>query len=209
MMKMLALSVLALFATIDADAQATTPGQIQQAEASLNRFFDSKLNQTLSRCSDQAWSIIRRQTELRLQGKNGPSTESAEVLQMQDTIDLCRNQAAEAYEDVWKTLSTLLHDDFSHDDTHVVREQLTYLEILRQVQEHATDASEKVLSDYLFAANEKLQSKFERLANRYNALVDQVATAPLPSSYQRPARLHCETTSNHLGEWSTLTTDCE
>jgi hypothetical protein len=207
--KTIALSALILLGTIGAAAQAPTQEQIQRAQASRDRFFDSKENQTLSRCSDEAWTIIRQQEQLRLLGKNAPRVESTEVLRTQSTVDACRDQAAKSYDDVWNTLATLLHGELSNDDTPFVREQLAYLEKLRQVQEFAANASEKVLSDYLFDANEQLQSKFDRLANRYNALVDQLATVPLPSSYQRPARLHCETTSNHLGEWSTITTDCQ
>jgi hypothetical protein len=200
MKKGFALSVLALLGTIGATAQAPTQEQIQQAQASRDRFFDSKENKTLSRCSDEGWTIIRQQEELRLQGKNGPSVQFTEVLRTQRTIDACRDQAAKSYDDVWNTLATLLHGELSNDDTRLVREQLAYLENLRQIQEFADGAAEKVLSDYLFHANEQLQSKFDRLADRYNALVDQLATVPMPSSYQRPARLHCETTSNHLGE---------
>ncbi len=209
MQKAFALSVLVLLAAIGASAQAPTQDQIQQAQASQDRFFDNKENQTLSRCSNEAWAVIRQQEDLRLQGKNGPRVQSTEVLRMQSTIDACGDQAAKSYDDIWNTLAMLLRGELSNDDTRLVREQLAYLEKLRRVQEFAASASEKVLSDYLFDANQQLQSKFERLANRYNALVDQLATAPLPSSYQRPARLHCETTSNHLGEWSTITTDCE
>jgi hypothetical protein len=131
------------------------------------------------------------------------------VTRKQSTIDSCRDQATKSYDYVWNTLATLLHGELSNDDTRLVREQLGYLEKLRQVQEFAAAASEKALSDYLFDSKEQLQDRFDKLANRYNALVDQLATVPLPSSYQRPARLHCETTSNHLGEWSTITTECE
>lgn len=209
MKKTFPLSVMILLGTISANAQAPTQEQIQQAQASHDRFFDSKDNQTLSRCSDEAWTIIRQQEELRLLGKNGPWVPSADVMRKQSTIDECRYQATKSYDDVWNTLASLLHGELSNENTLLVREQLKYLEKLRQVQEFAEAASEKVLSDYLFDSNEQAQSRFDRLADRYNALVDQLATVQLPSSYQRPARLHCETTSNHLGEWSTITTECQ
>jgi hypothetical protein len=209
MLKTFALSVVLLLVTLSATAQAPTHAQIEQAQASHDRFFNNKENQTLSNCSDEAWGIIRHQGDLSLLGKNGPLIPSTEVTRTQTTIDECRGQAVKSYDSVWNALATLLHGKLSPDDTQLVRQQLLYLETLRQVQEFATEASDKVLSDYLFASNEQLQSRYNGLANRYNDLVGQLATVPLPSSYQRPARLHCETTNNHLGEWSTITTDCQ
>jgi hypothetical protein len=203
------LSVLVLLGAIRATAQTATQDEVKQAQAFQDRFFDSKENQTLSRCSDEAWAMIRQQTELRLLAKNGPRLPSTEVTRTQSTIDECRDQAAKSYDDVWNTLATLLRGEMSNEDTRLVRKQLTYLENLRQVQSFADDASAKVLSDYLFDSNEQLQSRFEKLAERYNALVDQFATVLMPPTYQRPARLHCETTTNHLGTWSTISTDCE
>ncbi len=209
MTKTFALLVSVLVGTIGAAAQAPTQEQIQEAQVSHDGFFDSKENQTLSNCSDEAWAIIRQQEELVLLGKNGPPIPSTEVTRTQSTIDECRDQAAHSYDGVWHVLATMLHGELSTDDTQLVRQQLLYLETLRQVQQFADQALAKVLSDYLFDSNEQLQSKFSGLADRYNALVDQLATLPMPSNYQRPARLHCETTSNHLGEWSTITTDCQ
>jgi hypothetical protein len=62
---------------------------------------------------------------------------------------------------------------------------------------------------HLFDSNEQLQARYDRLVARYNALADSLATVRLQSNYERPRRLHCETTSNHLGQWSTITTDCQ
>jgi len=55
--KTFALSVLALLGTIGAAAQTPTQEQIQQAQVSHDRFFDSTENKNLSRCSDEAWTI--------------------------------------------------------------------------------------------------------------------------------------------------------
>jgi len=117
-------------------------------------------------------------------------------------------------EGLWQrfdTLIMLLKPNNSQTDnlSHLILEQLTYIETLRYLQELTDGASAKVLRDHLFDTNEQAQHRYSDLVDRYNALVDRLATAPLPSNYQRPTRLRCETTSNHLGEWSTITTVCK
>ena len=90
-----------------------------------------------------------------------------------------------------------------------IREQFKYLLTLRETQRFAKSASDKIFRDYLEDSYDNLEDRYRKLEARYNALTDSLATLPLPSSYERPRRLHCETTSNHLGEWSTITTDCQ
>jgi hypothetical protein len=200
----------ALFAIRPAAAQAPTPTpeQVQQALASNARFFSSTENQTMAGCSDEAWTMIRQEQELMLRGQDQQGLSPDDVTRMQGIMDKCHEEAEKASSGVWDVVATLLHGQVSNEDAQEVRQELVYLLTLQRVVKYADEASEKVLTDYLFDSKEQLRSRFVSLANRYNSLVDQLAPVPLPSNFERPAPLHCETTSNHLGEWSTITTDC-
>jgi len=211
MKKATALSALILVGANGMKAQTPTQQQVQQALASNKAFFDSKQNQVLSGCSIESWRLIRQENELSVIAKEGPRVTADEVTIKQNLIDECRKQAAKAYGNVFDTLIMLLKPNNSQTDnlSHLILEQLTYIETLRYLQELTDGASAKVLRDHLFDTNEQAQHRYSDLVDRYNALVDRLATAPLPSNYQRPTRLRCETTSNHLGEWSTITTVCK
>jgi hypothetical protein len=194
-----------------AQAPTPTPEHVQQG---LAEFFSSTENQKLSRCSDEAWTMIRQEQELiaRAQDQHGLSPD--DLTRMQTTMDECREQAENTLSDEWKALTDLLkgEDIFSSvpdDQARVmVLHDLPAILTLERIARYAEEASEKVLTDYLFDSKEQLRSHFVSLANRYNSLVDQLAPVPLPSNFERPAPLHCETTSNNLGQWSTITTDC-
>jgi len=191
-------------------AQAPSNEQIGQAVAANKAFFADNANRVLSRCSDEAWTLIRYESELTLLGEKGPKTTPQEVLDKQNTIDKCGDQTAEGYSDVWITIASMLKMQAEGGDlVNEIRHQLKYLETLRQVQTLAGRASNKIFRDHLYDAHDDFQERYNKLAARYNAVVDSLTAVPLPSNYQHPQRLHCETTSNHLGEWSTVTTDCQ
>jgi hypothetical protein len=200
----------ALSAAGPAAAQAPTPTQeqIQQGLASNAQFFSSAENQTLSGCNDEAWTMIRHEEELILRGQDQQGLSPDDVTRMQRTMDECHEEAEKALSGVWDVVTTLLHGQVSNEDAQEVRQEMVYLLKLQRILWDAGQASEKVLTDYLFDSKEQLRSRFVSLANRYNSLVDQLAPVPLPSNFERPAPLHCETTSNNLGQWSTITTDC-
>jgi predicted transcriptional regulator len=209
-MRIKAIVAAVLFAAIGAKAQAPTQEQINQAVTAQHDFFDSKTNQTLSRCSDEAWALMRYEGELTLLGKKGPQTTAQEVRDKQSTIDKCKGQASKGYDDLWSAIASMLKmQEQGGDLVHEIREQLRYLETLGYVRTLAGGASEKILRDHLYDSHDRLQARYDKLVARYNALADSLAAVPLPSNYERPRRLHCETTSNHLGEWSTITTDCQ
>jgi hypothetical protein len=211
MKRAIALSALILLAAIATKAQTPTQQQLQQALASNNAFFDSKQNQVLSQCSNEGWRLIRQENELITLSRQGTHSTASDVTIQENLIDECRKQAAKAYDDVFNTLVMLLKSSNSQSDnlSHLILEQLRYIETLRYFQELTDGASAKVLRDHLFDTNQQVQHRYDGLVDRYNSLVDRLASAPLPANYQRPTRLRCESTSNHLGEWSTVTTVCE
>jgi hypothetical protein len=209
-MKAIVLPVIILLAAIGAEAQTLTTEQINQAVTTQRAFFDSKTNQTLSTCSDGAWSLIRYESELNLTGKKGPETTAQEVMDKRRIIDDCKSGATRGYNDLWNAVASMLKmQGHGGDFVSEIQKQLGYLETLSYIQTLAEGASEKIFRDYLYASHDQLQTRYDRLVTRYNALAESLASVPLPSSYQRPTQLHCATTSNHLGEWSTITTDCQ
>jgi len=209
-MRIRAIVVVGLFAAICANAQAPTQEQINQALIAQHDFFDNKTNQTLSRCSDKAWALMRYEGELTLLGKKGPQTTAQEVMEKQSSIDKCKDQAAEGSGDLWSTIASMLKmQEQGGDFVNELREQLKCLEKLSLIQTLAGRASEKIFRDHLYDSQDQLQARYDKLVPRYNAIADSLAAVPLPSTYERPRRLHCETTNNRLGEWSTITTDCQ
>jgi predicted transcriptional regulator len=199
-----------LFVAIGARAQGPTSAQIDRAVTAQHTFFDDQSNRTLSRCSNEAWALMRYEGELALSKKKGSETTAQEVMDKQTSLDECKSQAAAGYDDILTSIASMLKmQEQGGNFVHEIREQLKYLETLNYIQALAEGASEKILRDYLYDSHDELQARYEKLVGRYNALAEGLATVPLPSNYERPRRLHCETTSNHLGEWSTITTNCQ
>jgi hypothetical protein len=212
-MRIRAMVFAVLFAAIcakPAKAQTPTQERLQQAQASHDTFFDSKENQTLSGCSDEAWALMRYEVDLIHLRKTGPPTTAQEAMDKQTTMYHCDQQAAKAHDVVWKMLLSLFRmQEQGVDFVQEIRKQLEYLERLRYIRELVADAKAKIYEDHLFNSLDQLQARYDNLVARYNTLADSLATVPLPSNYERPRRLQCVATSNHLGEWSTITTDCQ
>jgi hypothetical protein len=148
-------------------------------------------------------------TDIGRASKKGPRTTADEVMARAAILDECAKRSGEAYDDVFRTLVLLTKGAQDNKTSKLILEQLKYADTLGFFRTLIDGASKKLISDHLFAANEELQGKLTRLTDRYNAVVDSLSSVSLPISYQKPARLTCKSTSNHLGVWSTLMTTCE
>jgi hypothetical protein len=193
-----------------AKAQATSATQVREALAKTDAFFEDRTTQTLSGCSDEAWTITRQEIESQLTARNGPKISDDDVTREQSVLDACSASIGGHMDDLWTAVVSMLNagrGTGSATFTSEIKSQLRNYEILRYAATMVTDASNKLLTDRLFGALEESHASYKALVERFNLIVAAPIYQTVPI-VQRPKPLSCTAKSVDWGMNVTTTLDC-
>jgi len=124
---------------------------VQDAVRQNAAFFDSKENYSMSGCSEETWALMRRENDFVIRREDGPQATARHVNDMEDSLSECerlaRNAAGETFDAIY---SMLKMQKQGGDFVDLILSQMRNLLVLQRIEQLASEASHKVLLDYLF-----------------------------------------------------------